>query len=53
MILIKINRSMRIKINYDKLNHLLSTIFAVGIAKTHSIHDFLVKNKYLMFFKLK
>ena len=36
---------MRIEINCDNLNCLLSTIFAADIAKTLCIYSFLVKNK--------
>ena len=41
---------MRIERNHDNLNFLLSTMFAAGIAKMLDIHDFLVKNKNLVWF---
>ena len=41
---------MKIEINYGMLNHLFSTLFAGGIAKTLCNHDFLVKNKNLVLF---
>ena len=44
-IAIKTNRNMRIEINYDNLECLLSTIFTTKIAKTLCIKDFLVENK--------
>ena len=48
MILIKTIRNMRMQMNYDNLNHLLSSVFAADIEKTLWIHDFLVKNKNLV-----
>ena len=39
---------MRMQINDDNLNNLLSTMFAMGIAKMLSIHNILVKNKNLV-----
>ena len=42
--LIKINRIMRIEIDCDNLNYLLSIIFATDIAKILCIHNFLLKN---------
>ena len=41
---------MRIEINYDNLNFLLSTNFATDIKKTLCVHNFLVKNKNLVSF---
>ena len=45
MILIKINKNIRIEINCDNINYLLSTISTAGIAKTLAIANFLVKYK--------
>ena len=39
---------MRIEINCDNLNNLLSTVSTGGIAKTLGMHDFIVKNKNLV-----
>ena len=36
---------MRIKINNDNANHLLSTIFTMRIAKALRIHNFMHENK--------
>ena len=36
---------MRVEINHDNLNHFLSTIFAMGIAKILCIRHILFKNK--------